>query len=257
MERLLTAQELAKMLSLSVDTIWRYTRQRKIPAVELGERQYRYKKDAVLAALAARGLTAREGRPQYSGEGCLTYEDYLQIPEEPGYRFEVLEGFLVKEPSPSVHHQRVLRELGYQLRDFFRGHDPEGEVFLAPLDNTLTSSNVLQPDILYVSGPRRGILREERIDGPCDLVVEIMSPSNRRKDRVLKMEIYRKAGVPHYWLVDPEDDTLEAFELRDGCYARLFAGGPGDRFAHPGFPGLDLDLDRVFHRPELALPEDE
>jgi len=249
MERLLTAHELAEMLSLSVDTIWRYTRQKKIPAVELGERQYRYKKEAVLAALASSGLASRERRPHYPGEGGFTYEDYLQVPEEPGYRFEVLEGFLVKEPSPSVHHQRVLRELGYQLLDYFRGSDPEGEVFLAPLDNTLSNSTVVQPDILYVPGARRGILREERVDGPCELVVEVMSPCNRRKDRVQKMEVYRKAGVPHFWLVDPEDDLLEAFVLKDGCYVRVFAGGPGDEFAHPGFPGLALDLDRVFHRP--------
>jgi excisionase family DNA binding protein len=248
-EKLLTAQELAGILSLSVDTIWRYTRQRKIPVVELGEKQYRYEKEAVLAALAIGDLSVKEEHPVYSKQDGYTYEDYLKIPEEPGYRLEILEGSLVKEPSPSVHHQRVTSALYRQLANFFDAFDPEGELFFAPLDVTLTTSNVLQPDIVFVSGTRKGIMRQERIDGACDLVVEIMSPTNRRKDRLQKMEIYRKAGIPHYWLVDPEENTLEAFLLRDGSYTLVVAGGPGDKFTHPEFPGLDLDLDRIFYRP--------
>ena len=249
MGKLLTAQELAEVLSLSVDTIWRYTRQKKIPVVELGEKQYRYEKDAVLAALATGNLSVKEERPVYSKPGGYTCEDYLKLPEEPGYRFEVLEGFLVKEPSPSMHHQRVSAALYRQLANFFDSFDPEGELFYAPLDVTLTGDNVLQPDLLFVSGTRKEIMREDRIDGACDLVVEIMSPTNRRKDRLQKMEIYRKAAIPHYWLVDPEENILEAFVLRDGSYALIFASGPGDTFVHPEFPGLHLDLKKVFHRP--------
>ena len=249
MAKYLTAQELADVLSLSVDTIWRYTRQKKIPVVELGERQYRYEKDAVLDALAGGNLSVREEPPVYSKQGGYTYEDYLKIPEEPGCRFEVLEGILVKEPSPSMQHQRVSRELGRQLMAFFDDFDPNGELFYAPLDVTLTTSNVLQPDLLFISGARKEIKLAEHIDGPCDLVVEIMSPANRRKDRLQKMEIYRKAGIPHYWLADPEEDTLEAFMLRGESYSLIVAGGPGDKFTHPEFPGLNLDLDRIFHRP--------
>lgn len=135
----------------------------------------------------------------------------MKIPEEPGYRLEILEGFLVKGPSPSLHHQRVPRELVRQLMTFFDGFDPEGELFFAPLDVTLTISNVLQPD----------------------------------------MEIYRKARIPHCWLVDPEENTLEAFMLKDESYALVIAGGPGDKFTHPDFSGLDLDLTKVFHRSVL------
>jgi excisionase family DNA binding protein len=248
-EKLLTAQELAEILNLSVETIWRYTRQKRIPVVELGKKQYRYEKEAVLAALAMNDLLVKEKHTICSKQGGYTYEDYLKIPEEPGYRFEILEGVLVKEPSPSIHHQRLSRELGRQLMPFFDDFDPEGELFFAPLDVTLTNINVVQPDILFVSGARKEIMRKERIDGSCDLVIEIMSLSDRRKDRLRKMEIYRKAGIPHYWLVDPEENTLEAFSLRNGSYTLVIAGGPGDEFTHPEFPGLDLDLDRVFHRP--------
>ncbi|MBS4032205.1 MAG: Uma2 family endonuclease [Clostridiales bacterium] len=246
MEKLLTAQELADILNLSVETIWRYTRQKKIPVIELGKKQYRYKKEAVLVALVMENLIVKEEQPVYLKQGKYTYEDYLEIPEEPGWRFEILEGVLVKEPSPTMSHQRISREMVRQLLTYFENFDPKGELFFAPLDVTLTPVNVLQPDILFVSGARKDIMREERIDGPCDLVVEIMSPSNRRKDRLRKLEIYRKAGIPHYWLADPEENTLEAFMLQHGNYALIAAGGPGDKFTHPAFPGLDLDLERVF-----------
>lgn len=246
MDKLLTAQELADLLNFSVKAIWMYTRQKKIPVIELDKKQYRYKKEAVLAALVMEKLIVKEEQALYLKQGEYTYEDYLKIPEEPGYRFEILEGVLVKEPSPTMCHQRVSRELGYQLYTYFSDFDPGGELFFAPLDVTLTPSNVLQPDILFVSGARKDIMRAERIDGPCELVVEIMSPSNRRKDRLRKMEIYRKAGIPHYWLVDPEESTLEAFMLQNGNYALIAAGGPGDKLTHHAFPGLDLDLERVF-----------
>src|SRR5690554_3542772 len=251
MEKYLTAYELADILNLSVETIWRYTRQKKIPVIKLGEKQYRYKKEDVLESLAAGGNLVREERAVYSKQGEYTYEDYLKLPEEPGYRYEILDGFLVKEPSPSVQHQRVSRELQYQLKVFFDQFDPEGEIFSAPLDVTLGDTNVVQPDLIFISGARKEIMRKERIDGPCDLAVEIMSPANRRKDRLKKMEIYRKAGIPHYWLLDPEEKILEAYLLKEGNYLLVFAGGPENKFLHPEFSGLSLEIEKVFHNPQV------
>lgn len=152
MEKLLTAHELAEALNLSVETIWRYTRQKRLPVIELGKKQYRYKKEEVLAALSAEGIQVKEKRAIYAKQGEFSYEDYLRIPEEPGYRFEVLEGFLVKEPSPSLHHQRVSSALYRQLANYFDEFDPEGELFYAPLDLTLADDIVLQPDILLEPG---------------------------------------------------------------------------------------------------------
>ncbi|MBS3948158.1 MAG: Uma2 family endonuclease [Dethiobacter sp.] len=245
---LLTAHELADFLNLTVETVWSYTQQYKIPVLKLSEEQYRYDKEAVLAALKDQPVPAKERQPEYSEKVGYTYADYLKIPEEPGCRYEVLEGILVKEPSPSVRHQRVTSALYRRLADYFDLFDPEGEVFFAPLDMTLSNHNVLQPDILYVSSAGKAIKHKERIDGPVDLVVEVISPAKRRKDRLYKMEIYCKAGIPHYWLADPEEKTLETFMLKGGHYTLVFAGAQGDQFAHPEFPGLDLDLEKVFRR---------
>jgi Uma2 family endonuclease len=105
---------------------------------------------------------------------------------------------------------------------------------------------VVQPDIFYISGRQKQIVQETRIDGPPALVVEILSPSNSRKDRLQKLQIYQKVGVAHYWLVDPEQKTLECFALRDGVYALVAAGMEGEIVEHPDFAGLAIDLSVIF-----------
>lgn len=241
-KELVTAQVLAEALDLSVETIWRYTREKRIPHVELGSKQYRYKLADVIGALT--GSTVQEKAAGYQSEPSksYTYRDYLLLPEEPGYRFEVLEGMLIKEPSPSVIHQRVSRRLQRILEDYFGACDPEGEVFNAPLDVTFHDVSVVQPDLFYVSGKQKLIVKDARVDGPPELVVEILSPSSLRKDRLQKMRIYQKAKVRHYWLVNPEEKTLECFSLRDGAYALVAAGLDEEVVEHPEFAGLAISL---------------
>ena len=246
MGKLLTAQELAKELNLSVETVWRYTRQKKIPVIVLGKKQYRYEKAKVLAALEKGDGLVKEDAGQEYYKDDFTYEDYLKLKDEPGYRHEVLEGLLVKEPAPTFRHQKVLGELFRQLADFFDDFDPGGEIVIAPMDVTLSAQNVLQPDIMFISGDKKDIIRDERIDGACDLIVEIVSPRYRSKDRIKKMEIYRQGGVLHYWIVDPEENFVEAYKLVENHYTLIAAGDKGVEFNHPDFPGLEIDLDKVF-----------
>lgn len=243
---LITAQALAKELGLSVETIWRYTREKKIPYIELGNKQYRYRLREVLTALGS--STAKEEPVGYQANAGkkYTYQDYLEMPEEPGYRIEILEGTPVKEPSPNVAHQRVSRRLQRILEDYFWEQDPEGEVFQAPLDVTFHDFTVVQPDLFYVSGTQKDIVKHTRIDGTPTLVVEILSPSSGRKDRVQKLQIYQKAGVSHYWLVSPEEKTLECFHLRDGVYALIAAGMDDDVVEHPVFKGLSIPLSNLW-----------
>src|SRR5690606_33103420 len=181
-KELITAQALAESLDLSVETIWRYTRENKIPYIELGNRQYRYKLEDVIRALS--GNLVKEKSVPYETKPTkkLTYQDYLEIPEEPGYRFEILDGILIKEPSPSVIHQRASRKLQRILEDYFREIDAEGEVFYSPLDVTPSDYNVVQPDIFYVAGDQQSIVKDTHVDGAPKLVVEIISPSTHRKD---------------------------------------------------------------------------
>lgn len=244
-KELITAQDLAEALNLSVETIWRYTRENRIPYLELGNKQYRYNLNEVINALAG---TVREKKASYATDTTrkYTYQDYLEIPDEPGYRFEILEGLLIKEPAPNVMHQRVSRRLQRCLEDYFWEVDPTGEIFNAPLDVTFHDTTVVQPDLLYISGEQKKLVKETRIDGPPTLAVEILSPSSRRKDRLQKLNIYQKVGVRHYWIVDPEEKTLECFALRDGAYALVASGMEEDVVEHPHFEGLVISLKELW-----------
>ncbi|MDW7650567.1 MAG: Uma2 family endonuclease [Bacillota bacterium] len=247
---LITAHVLAEALDLSVETIWRYTREKKIPYVALGSKQYRYRLSDVVKTLSGSAVSEKTGEYRPDSQKKFTYQDYLKLPWEPGYRYEILDGMLIKEPSPNVMHQRVSRRLLRILEDYFQKADPVGEVFNAPLDVTFHDITVVQPDLFYVSGKQKPIVKETRIDGPPALAVEILSPTNSRKDRLQKMQIYQKAGVEHYWLVDPKEQTLECFTLSDGLYVRIAAGMDDDVIEHPGFSGLSLALHDLWGQTE-------
>lgn len=245
-EGLINAHRLAEELDVSVETVWKYTRQDRIPYVKLGQRRYRYRLEEVLSALGDRSV--RESPEDYEVESDkeFTYDDYLNLPDESGHRFEVLDGTLIREPSPNVLHQRVLFRLYKALDQYLAEIDPGGEVFGAPLDVTLGDKTVLQPDLFYVCSDQQDIVRERRIDGAPRLVVEILSPSNRRKDRLEKLQIYQRAAVPHYWIVDPDQRSLECFALRDGIYALVAGGMDDDTVCPPGFGGLSIDLEKLW-----------
>jgi excisionase family DNA binding protein len=244
--KLVTAQELAKMLKMSVETIWRYTRTHRIPFVELGKRKYRYDVDQVMRSL---GLAApgpmpdavRESSPQYYTDKTYTYQDYLVLPDDGRHYYEILDGMLVREPAPNTHHQRVSRRLQHTLIDYFKNVDPDGEIFDAPINMTLSEINVLQPDLIYVPGAKSAIIEQQRINGPPHLVVEILSPSSGAKDRIRKRRIYERLHVPHYWIIDPGEVTIEAYVHQPNGYALCCAVCAGETFAHPDFPGLEID----------------
>jgi len=247
-KELITAQALAEALHLSVETIWRYTREKKIPYIELGNKQYRYKKDDVIKALSNGSIQESASPYETEEPRKLTYQDYLLLPEEPGYHFEILDGMLIKEPAPNVMHQRVSRRLQRILEDYFWKVDPKGEVFNAPLDVTLHDVNVVQPDLLYVASEQEFIVKDARVDGPPMLVVEVMSPSSTRKDRLQKRRIYQEARVEHYWLVNPQEKTLECFAWRDGVYALVAGGMEEELVEHPDFPGLCIALKALWNK---------
>ena len=173
-----------------------------------------------------------------------TYQDYLRTPDD--VRYELIEGeLLVMEPGPTRSHQEILVNLTVLLAPFVKEHGL-GEVLIAPFDLYLSDANVLQPDLLFVSAARTSIITERDVRGGPDLVVEIASPSTRRRDRGVKMDLYARHGVAEYWLVEPADATVETLRLEDG---RMVPAGRYERtetFTTPLLPGLAIDLAKVF-----------
>jgi Uma2 family endonuclease len=99
---------------------------------------------------------------------------------------------------------------------------------------------------MYFPGSRPA--RNDPVDSVPELIVEILSPSTSKKDRVLKLNHYQSSGVPHYWILDPEGCFIEAYELRDERYVSMVRSANGI-FSHPSFPGLSFDIDELFSKP--------
>ena len=174
----------------------------------------------------------------------LTYQDYLNTPDD--VRYELIDGeLIVMEPAPTTPHQSVSINLSALLWPFVRRHGL-GKVFHAPTDVYLSETNVVQPDVLFVSAARTAIITERNVHGAPDLVVEIASPSTGQRDRGVKLELYARYGVTEYWLADPAAETIETLRLEDGEFVATGRYGRTDTFTTPLLPGLAIDLAEVF-----------
>ncbi|MFB9276525.1 Uma2 family endonuclease [Cohnella cellulosilytica] len=143
-------------------------------------------------------------------EQPVTYDDYAAMPDD-GNRYEIIDGVLeMMSPGPMTIHQAVSGELEFLLMQSCRS---EYVIFDAPLDVILSRTTVLQPDIIMIHRSRLEIVKKHGVEGSPDLVVEILSPSTRKRDKVVKAAAYAKHQVPEYWLVDPEARTLEQYRL--------------------------------------------
>ena len=175
----------------------------------------------------------------------LTYEDLELIQEERlGDRHEIINGELVVTPSPAPMHQIVSREL-FRLLDRHVRTSELGEVLYAPVDVRLTPDNVLIPDIIFIARDRLHIIGPKTIDGPPDLVVEILSPGTRHRDLDTKRAVYARFGVQEYWLVDPDARTVAVLVLAGNKFERI-SGGEAGSITSRVLPEFALTVKDVF-----------
>ena len=173
-----------------------------------------------------------------------TYEDYRTTPADE--RYELLDGDLIMVPAPNLKHQRVQGNLYYHLRFFITEHDL-GELLPAPCDVVLSDTDVVQPDLLFISRQREHLLSSgENVRGAPDLAIEILSPSTADKDRGVKRELYGKHGVTEYWLVDPIAETVTIHRQQAGKLATTRTFGREETLRSPVLAGLKLHLDDIF-----------
>ena len=175
----------------------------------------------------------------------LTYDDLESIPQErEGDRHEIINGELVVTPSPVPRHQIVLTNLIFRLQSHIEAEEL-GMLLPAPTDIRLSSGNVLIPDLSFTLKRREDIIGLKAVEGPPDLVIEILSPGTRRRDLTTKRALYVGFGVSEYWLVDPEARTVTVLVLAGDRYETLPIG-KDNRIQSRILPGLALDLPAVF-----------
>ncbi|WP_406677824.1 Uma2 family endonuclease [Moorella sp. ACPs] len=148
-------------------------------------------------------------------KNSYTYEDYARLPE--GTPFQLIGGKLIMTPAPGTYHQIILMRLIEKLLFFLAGKDL-GILFTAPVDVFLEEKETYQPDIIFIAKDRMHIIETTKIKGAPDLVIEILSPSTGYYDLKKKARVYARCGVKEYWIVDPEDKSIEVFQQKEGNF---------------------------------------
>jgi Uma2 family endonuclease len=184
----------------------------------------------------------------------LSYEQFLEWSDETWA--EWIDGRVILLPmSVSERHAAILALLMLLFK--LATHSGRlGSVYAEPFQMRLSSlRRGRSPDLIFVRTERRHLLRAQYLDGPADIVVEIVSPESVQRDRVEKLAEYERAGVPEYWLIDAESPHAEIRELGpDGRYRVAFAGGSG-LYRSAALPQLRLRLEWLWQPSEPSLDE--
>jgi len=177
----------------------------------------------------------------------LTIADWEAIPYREGYRHEIIEGELFVSCSPGLTHQMVLDNLNFLIRSYLHSN-PIGRVVSTP-GLILSDLSGVIPDVVYFANDQRdSIITGERLTGSPALVIEIVSPgsANVKRDRIAKLRLYASHNVPEYWIVDPQNVTVERY-VNQGTSLSLFEIlRPEDSLMTTTLPGFACQLSEIF-----------
>src|SRR5262249_50088959 len=141
----------------------------------------------------------------------LTYSDYVALPAD-GRRYELHDGELSVTAAPAPQHQQVSGNLSDVLRAHVKARRL-GTVLYAPIDLILSDTSIVQPDLVYLRSDQLSAITARGIEAAPALVIEILSPGTAQIDRGIKLQLYARYRVPHYWIVDPQARRIEVFAL--------------------------------------------
>jgi Uma2 family endonuclease len=177
-----------------------------------------------------------------------TYADYKAWELAPGERYEIIYGEAYAMAAPNTSHQAMLGELFRQMANYFVGKSCK--VYPAPFDVRLfyeedeSDDTVVQPDITIICDEKkRG---KEGCRGAPDFVAEILSPSNSAIEMQTKFDLYRRAGVREYWVLDGKHKRLHAYAFENGKIASFASYGADENAPVGIFRGLAVELSSIF-----------
>ncbi|MDR2607515.1 MAG: Uma2 family endonuclease [Treponema sp.] len=178
-------------------------------------------------------------------EKYYTYRDYLETDED--YRAEIIDGVVYAMSPPSRYHQDISRNLMIKIANFLEGKPCR--VYAAPFGvrlfpkSDLSDDTYFEPDITVVCNPSK--LDDRGCNGAPDMIIEIMSPSNRQNDMLVKFRKYLQAGVREYWIVDTEEKTVHVCILDNNQY-RVSVYDETQTAPVSVLPGCSIELKPVF-----------
>jgi Uma2 family endonuclease len=172
-------------------------------------------------------------------------QQYLQLGEDPpGVRLELVNGEIAVSPSASPRHSYTEKMLSFILYQHILNRKL-GRLY-GDVDTIFGKYDVRRPDLIFFAKGREHLIGERAMEGPPDLCVEIISPSSVHIDRRDKFRQYAKGKVAHYWIVDPDEKTIEGFILSRGKYRRIGSGKNNDVVTLAPFPDLKIHLAKLW-----------
>jgi Uma2 family endonuclease len=178
----------------------------------------------------------------------LTAAEFLRIPDD-GKKHELIDGIHYVTPSPKLTHQELVGRLHLAIGNFLSGRRDLGRLFLSRLDVVMSDYDVVEPDLLFVSGDQLEILTEANVQGAPALVIEVLSRSTRRRDEVVKRKLFDERGVREYWLVDPKSCRVSICRRAgDGSFPTVadLSLEAGETLTTPLLPGFALPMAELF-----------
>ena len=177
----------------------------------------------------------------------LTAAEFLRIPDD-GKRHELIDGVHYVTPSPKLSHQELVGRLHLAIGIFLSTRRHLGRLFLSRLDVVMSDYDVVEPDLLFVSGDQLDILTEANVQGAPALVIEVLSRSTRRRDEVIKRKLFDETGVREYWLVDRAGIVTVCRRAEDGSFPTVatLTRADADMLMTPLLPGFSLSMTDLF-----------
>lgn len=161
---------------------------------------------------------------QYPEDKKWTYREVVRLfPANLKVKIEILNNKLIIMPAPSIIHQKISNELSYEMTHFVK-KNKLGQILCAPTDTKFDENNVEQPDIMFIAVTRYDIIEENYINGAPDIVVEIISPANKKQERDEKHDLYERKGVKEYWTIYPKKRIIKVETLEEGKF-KLYSEG--------------------------------
>jgi Uma2 family endonuclease len=177
-----------------------------------------------------------------------TAAEFLLWPDD-GKRNELIDGVHYVTPSPRFTHQEIVGRLHLAIGNFLATRRHLGRIILARFDVVLSDYDVVEPDLLFLAGDQQSILTEANVQGPPALVVEVLSPSTRRRDEGIKKRLFDQKGVREYWLVDPKNCRVSICRrLADGSFpiVSTLSAAADEQIETPLLPGFELSMSELF-----------
>ena len=171
-----------------------------------------------------------------------TVEDFMKLPE--GSLAELIDGEIFMSATPFIPHQRVVQNVTVEIRAFAKPRNL-GEVILSPMDVHLPSGDIVEPDVIFVRRENLAII-QDWVRGVPDLLVEVLSTSHPERDLIVKRELYARNGVAEYWIVDPDDRSVQILKLVGDRYQPAGYRKGAQVVATDLLPGFVLMVDRLF-----------